>query len=186
MKLDLLAMRCLLLNVAGIVLLWYGIDSEVVLETFALDTTYISESIVFVFVCAMFLAWYHTYWCSRALNDAVKGKENPYFPTRREAYIIYTEQPIVLINRLQNIMLLLGLAGTMYGLTVAVSGVDVARLGSIDDVGSELSKMIGGIHVVFVTTLTGILSALWTGLHLTMLENAYRKLFLLRGGHVST
>jgi len=177
---DVLIMRWLLLNSAGAVLLWYGWDTGTIQSVFFLDQTYISEAILTVFVFGWALCSYRIYQCSHALNR-VAGALRTIFPDKRERFNITTEAYVSTVVRFNNSLLLMGIAGTMYGLVVAISGIDLNNLGDASTVGQELSKMMSGLHTMFVTTLTGLLSALWLGIHLTVLENAYRKLFLARG-----
>lgn len=183
---DVISMRWLVLNVGGLVLLWYGIDTGVVGATFALDNTPLSEAIVAVFLVGWAYTSFRIWKVSNALNQVLQGKPCDFSP-RRERFMLTVEMHIAVVNRIMNMLLLLGISGTMYGLIVATSNIDVQKLADTATVGTQLGVLIDGLHTMFVTTLTGLITAIWLGIHLTILENSYRKLYVVRGvKHVSS
>ena len=170
MKIDLLSMRAVLLSAAWLSLLWVGIDNGVVQELLARDETYISKTILLLFLYGYALVMYRTWECSNFLNNPHSAPSDPVsFSTRRD--------PIDLVSKM---LIRLGLFGTVYGFLLATGDLSISALTSIETAGAELGGITKGISVAFVTTLTGLVTSSILTLHQRLLEGGYEKLYLSR------
>jgi hypothetical protein len=173
MRFDLLIMRALLLNVAGVCLLYWGLDTGVVQSVFTKDQTFISESIVGVFLFGWVLCLYRIWQVSDSINHAEDGAV-----TTKERFNIASEICVSPIARISSLLVAMGIIGTMYGIIVALSQADLTQLADVSTVGQELTVMVGGLMTMFVSTITGLVTSAYLGLNLQLLENGFRKLYI--------
>jgi hypothetical protein len=83
--------------------------------------------------------------------------------------------PIQIVNYVANILVLLGLIGTVVGFVIAVSGLGDSLAGgsNLERVQGVLGQIVNGMGVALFTTLVGsILGGLWLQIHYQMLARA--------------
>lgn len=83
--------------------------------------------------------------------------------------------PIQTIGYVANVLILLGLIGTVVGFTIAVSGLGDSIAGgtNLERVQGVLGQIVNGMGVALFTTLVGaILGGLWLEIHHRMLSRA--------------
>ena len=83
--------------------------------------------------------------------------------------------PIQIINYVANVLILLGLIGTVVGFVIAVSGLGDSIAGgtNLERVQGVLGQIVNGMGVALFTTLVGaILGGLWLEIHYQMLARA--------------
>lgn len=79
------------------------------------------------------------------------------------------------VNYVANLMVLLGLIGTVVGFVIAVSGLgeSIAQGDSVDRVKSVLGQIVNGMGIALFTTLVGsILGGIWLAVHYQILLRA--------------
>ena len=83
--------------------------------------------------------------------------------------------PIQIIDYVANVLILLGLIGTVVGFVIAVSGLGDSIAGgtNLERVQGVLGQIVNGMGVALFTTLVGaILGGLWLEIHYRMLARA--------------
>lgn len=83
--------------------------------------------------------------------------------------------PIQIISYVANVLILLGLIGTVVGFVIAVSGLGDSIAGgtNLERVQGVLGQIVTGMGVALFTTLVGaILGGLWLEIHYQMLSRA--------------
>lgn len=76
---------------------------------------------------------------------------------------------IAYIRHVANVLVLLGLVGTVVGFVMALSGIDAAAAGDVDRVGGMIGTLIEGMGVALYTTLVGAVLNLWLGANYQLL-----------------
>ena len=83
--------------------------------------------------------------------------------------------PIQIVSYVANVLILLGLIGTVVGFVIAVSGLGDSIAGgtNLERVQGVLGQIVNGMGVALFTTLVGaILGGLWLEIHYQMLSRA--------------
>ncbi len=83
--------------------------------------------------------------------------------------------PIQIVNYVSNMLILLGLIGTVVGFVIAVSGLGDSLAGgdNLQRIQGALGQIVTGMGVALFTTLVGsVLGGLWLQLHYQMLVRA--------------
>ncbi len=83
--------------------------------------------------------------------------------------------PFQIVNYVANVLILLGLIGTVVGFVIAVSGLGDSIAGgtNLERVQGVLGQIVNGMGVALFTTLVGaILGGLWLEIHYQMLSRA--------------
>ena len=91
------------------------------------------------------------------------------------AFRIRLMMPIRILYYVANMLILLGLIGTVVGFVIAVSGLGDSLAGgeNLQRVQGVLGQIVKGMGVALFTTLVGaILGGLWLQLHYQLLEKA--------------
>lgn len=68
---------------------------------------------------------------------------------------------IVVVRNIANLLVLLGLIGTVIGFIIALSGVDPEAVSEVENVAAMISILISGMSVALNTTLVGSLLYVW-------------------------
>jgi hypothetical protein len=82
---------------------------------------------------------------------------------------------VQMINYVANLMVLLGLIGTVVGFVIATAGLgeSIVQGEGVDRIKSVLGQIVSGMGVALFTTIVGsILGGLWLGVHYQMLLRA--------------
>ena len=83
--------------------------------------------------------------------------------------------PIQILHYVANMLILLGLIGTVVGFVIAVAGLGDSLAGgeNLQRVQGVLGQIVNGMGVALFTTVVGaILGGLWLQLHYQLLEKA--------------
>jgi len=83
--------------------------------------------------------------------------------------------PVQIVNYVSNMLILLGLIGTVVGFVIAVSGLGDSLAGgeNLQRIQGALGQIVTGMGVALFTTLVGsVLGGLWLQLHYQMLVRA--------------
>jgi hypothetical protein len=186
---HLLALRAALLNLAGLGLAGAAWAEGLVAPLFAADPTYQCHLIALVFALGLGLCLLRTLQVGRELDEAASGGRRPRPGSRTGAFLaraaladgqgraaLATALRLRLAGRaagvrhLGNLLVLLGLVGTVTGFMVALSGVDPARAGDAASIGPTVARLIAGMGVALNTTLLGSVLNIWLGLNARLLE----------------
>ncbi len=178
MRSYLLVLRFAAFNVAALALLaviwlegWVGL----VVES---DITRITSGIAVVFAIGWLISAHRVLRCSRELNAAAnpgpaessralwyRDLADKVRPEARGAIAdclrsrLYAR--IAVVRTIANILVTLGLIGTVIGFIIALSGVDANAVGDVGTIGSMVSTLIEGMAVALYTTLVGAVFHVW-------------------------
>jgi biopolymer transport protein ExbB/TolQ len=78
---------------------------------------------------------------------------------------------------LANLLVLLGLIGTVVGFILALAGIDPVIVGDAAAIGPMVSRLLEGMAVALYTTLAGSLLNIWLTLNCRLLESGAAHLY---------
>ncbi len=78
-----------------------------------------------------------------------------------EALRLKLTDAIVAVRHIADALIFLGLIGTVIGFIVALSGVDPAAAGRVENVSAMVATLIAGMSVALYTTLVGAVLYIW-------------------------
>ena len=158
------------------------------------DTLHLVKLIIGVFLLGIGLCSQRIFRLSRELNAA--REEHPCKGTRAHEYLqlvrggdgqrrstIASLLKMKLASRLEgiryiaNLLVLLGLIGTVIGFIIALSGIDPSRVGNAESIAPMVAGMLQGMAVALYTTLAGSLLNIWLMLNFRLLTSGTTRLF---------
>ncbi|MCS6778162.1 MAG: MotA/TolQ/ExbB proton channel family protein [Geminicoccaceae bacterium] len=86
-------------------------------------------------------------------------------------------QRLAHLRYLANLLVLLGLIGTVVGFILALAGIDPATVGDPSAIGPMVSRLLEGMAVALYTTLAGSLLNIWLSLNCRFLEGGTAHLY---------
>jgi biopolymer transport protein ExbB/TolQ len=187
----LLLLRFALVNLAGFALLgaaymqgWIGIAHRA-------DTTYQSHVIFGVFLVGLAICGQKVWRTSRELNLAkrfdpfrpepslalryvaqIKGRPGESRALAASALKLKLSSRTGVVRFTANLVVLLGLIGTVVGFIMALGGVDPEAGGDASAIGPMVSTLIKGMSVALYTTLVGAVLNIWLMINYQMLSSA--------------
>jgi hypothetical protein len=178
MRPYLLVLRFAAFNVpafALIVTAWFQGWITTVVES---DITRITSGIALVFTVGWLISAHRIFRCSLELNAATNP--NSTTPSRALWYRNLAEKArpearsaiadclrsrlyarIVVVRTIGNVLITLGLIGTVIGFIIALSGVDANAVADVGAIGPMVSTLIKGMAVALYTTLVGSVLHVW-------------------------
>ena len=178
MRSYLLVLRFAAFNVAALALLilaWLEGWISLVIES---DVTRITSGIALVFTVGWLISAHRIFRCSRELNAATNPDSTT--PSRAMWYRDLAEQArpgarsaiadcrrsrlyarIAVVRTIGNVLITLGLIGTVIGFIIALSGVDANAVADVGAIGPMVSTLIKGMAVALYTTLVGSVLHVW-------------------------
>jgi len=190
----LLVMRFAILNVtlgAFVTAAWLQGWLDRMIET---DQFHIIKIIAVVFLIGLYQCGSRIVQLSRELNGLVRGfpqadsRAGQYLAAARELdgtsrTLLAGTLKLKLATRLGNVryianlLVMLGLVGTVVGFIVALSGVDPATVGDASAIGPMVSTMLLGMGMAMYKTLAGIACNIWLMLDYRLLEHGTTHLY---------
>lgn len=170
--------------------------------TFRSDSSYLSVAMAVVFVIFWVVSSYRVIYMNREISRFIDnqpvGVAAEYFENLRQksqnqgggavdqSMLASTLRgrlmiPVQLVNYISNLMVLLGLIGTVVGFVIATSGLgeSIVQGEGVDRIKSVLGQIVSGMGVALFTTIVGsILGGLWLGVHYQMLLRAVSSLVI--------
>ena len=145
-------------------------------------TAILSGIIFAVFLYGLALCGYKVWQTSLALNDMKAGGKTAAAQVARHMAAARTrdgESRAIQINMLRlklshriqiiriiaNLLVFLGLIGTVIGFIIALSGVNAEAVSQADSVASMVSTLIQGMSVALYTTLLGAVLNVWLNIN---------------------
>ena len=80
---------------------------------------------------------------------------------RSEALRLRLTDRIVVVRHVADSLIFLGLIGTVIGFILALSGIDPAAAGNVENVSAMVATLINGMSVALYTTLVGAVFYIW-------------------------
>ncbi|MFK7889539.1 MAG: MotA/TolQ/ExbB proton channel family protein [Granulosicoccus sp.] len=170
--------RLVLLNLLAFALLfaawWEGFVATVVTA----DQTHLSVLIFFVFVVGLIISFWRALQINREIDQfcavdkqaATVGVSNgdngdgaaPMAPPgSMGALRLRLTHRIASVRHIANVLVLLGLIGTVLGFIIALSGVNPESAGDIEGIAPMVSTLIQGMSTALYTTLIGSILNVW-------------------------
>ena len=189
----LLLLRYSLVNAVGLVFILVVYSQGYLNKAIKSDVTNVVVLIIFIFLIGLALASIKAFWISRELNHAysLQKKEKSVLndfikkskkldASSRSNLISSTRISIsVKINNIKfiaNILVILGLIGTVIGFIIALSGVDESVSSNPDEVGKMVASLVQGMSVALYTTLAGSILSVWLNICYQILSNGANRL----------
>ena len=189
----LLLLRYSLVNAVGLVFILVVYSQGYLNKAIKSDVTNVVVLIIFIFLIGLTLASIKAFWISRELNHAysLQKKEKSVLndfikkskkldASSRTNLISSTRISIsVKINNIKfiaNILVILGLIGTVIGFIIALSGVDGSVSSNPDEVGKMVASLVKGMSVALYTTLAGSILSVWLNICYQILSNGANRL----------
>ena len=189
----LLLLRYSLVNAVGLVFILVAYSQGYLNKAIKSDVTNVVVLIIFIFLIGLTLASIKAFWISRELNyayslqkkqkstltDFIK-KSKKLDATSRSNLIssarINISVKISNIKFIANILVILGLIGTVIGFIIALSGVDGSVSSNPDEVGKMVASLVQGMSVALYTTLAGSILSVWLNICYQILSNGANRL----------
>lgn len=173
-----LVLRFALLNLVGIALLGAAYAQGLVHNVINADRTYLSVLIFLVFVGGLAICARRVWQTSRELNSLRARESAVTSPAMRllapllgrtaesrgnlaNAARMRLSHRIAIVRHIANMLVLLGLIGTVLGFIIALSGVDPARVADVEAIAPMVSTLISGMSTALYTTLVGAILNVW-------------------------
>ena len=189
----LLLLRYSLVNALGLVFILVVYSQGYLNKAIKSDVTNVVVLIIFIFLIGLTLASIKAFWISRELNHAysLKKKEKSVLndfikkskkldASSRSNLISSTRINISVkisnIKFIANILVILGLIGTVIGFIIALSGVDGSVSSNPDEVGKMVASLVQGMSVALYTTLAGSILSVWLNICYQILSNGANRL----------
>ena len=186
-------LRYSLVNAVGLVFILVVYSQGYLNKAIKSDVTNVVVLIIFIFLIGLTLASIKAFWISRELNHAysLQKKEKSLLydflkkskrldASSRSNLISSTRINISVkisnIKFIANILVILGLIGTVIGFIIALSGVDGSVSSNPDEVGKMVASLVQGMSVALYTTLAGSILSVWLNICYQILSNGASRL----------
>ena len=190
--------KLLFFNIFGLYMVYLAWLNGLVEPVFENDMTKITYVIVFVFLIGFVGVLLRNFRLSRELNaldDYQKGiidKDNSYHSMKflelaretctdnsflQEAFRSKLLDRVREIRWIAALLVVLGLIGTVFGILIALSGVDATSAGDVSSVGRMVARLINGMHVALYTTILGSILSVWHEINVMITEKLTVRLY---------
>jgi biopolymer transport protein ExbB/TolQ len=189
----LLVLRFALINIVAFALIAAAWLQDWLEGLFEPLTAILSGIIFAAFIYGLALCGFKVWQTSRALNDMKAGGKTATARVVRHMATARTkdaESRAIQINMLRlnlshniqivrmvaNLLVFLGLIGTVIGFIIALSGVNAEAVSQADSVATMVSTLIQGMSVALYTTLLGAVLNVWLNINHRILSSGTVKL----------
>ena len=189
----LLLLRYSLINALGLVFVIVIYSQGYLSKAIKGDVTNVVVLIIFLFLIGLTLASIKAFWLSKELNHAYssetknKSMLNEFLKKAKKldasaranlvsSIRINISVKISNIKFIANILVILGLIGTVIGFIIALSGVDGSISSNPEEVGKMVTSLVKGMSVALYTTLAGSILSVWLNICYQILSNGANRL----------
>ncbi len=168
---NLLILRLSIFNICAFALVTWAALLGYVQMVFTRDVSHISYIIAALFLVGLASTFMRAFKVGAAIDYKKEQKySRPLFVDQDKA----RKMPIKAghIHDIAEWLVTLGLIGNVVGFVIALSGVDMAAVGSADGAQKIAVSLLAGMGVAFYSTLVGAVTALWTSVNRRILETA--------------
>ena len=189
----LLLLRYSLVNALGLVFIIVIYSQGYLSKAIKGDVTNVVVLIIFLFLIGLTLASIKAFWISKELNYAYslqtknKSMLNNFLKKAKKldassranlvsSVRINISVKISNVKFIANILVILGLIGTVIGFIIALSGVDGSVSSNPEEVGKMVASLVKGMSVALYTTLAGSILSVWLNICYQILNNGANRL----------
>ncbi len=183
----LLLLRYSLVNALGLVFVIVIYSQGYLNKAIKGDVTNVVVLIIFLFLIGLTLASIKAFWISRELNQAYslqtknKSMLNEYLKKAKKLDAssranLVSSIKINISVKISNILVILGLIGTVIGFIIALSGVDGSVSSNPEEVSKMVASLVKGMSVALYTTLAGSILSVWLNICYQILSNGANRL----------
>jgi hypothetical protein len=165
--------RFIVVNVFALALVAVAVMNGWVAMILLADTTHVVATIIAVFVYGLGLstikAWQLSAINNHFLSDApltVLGWQN----VTAESLKMRAAANLTSVRSIATFLFLIGLIGTVIGLSIALGGVDPTAAADVSKVGAMVATLIHGVSVKFYASMVALMLSLWTLVNHTILS----------------
>lgn len=166
---GLLLGRMALLNAAAVAALALAYLHGLMALVWAADVTYITSAIAVLALYGLGYACWRAVQIARDLNDDGAFWTLPPSLASEAGRLRYKIAPVM---RTANLLVDLGLFGTVIGFIMALAGVDASEVSNPSAIGPMVGALMQGMGVALYTTAVGIVGYVWLRANYWMLETA--------------
>ena len=176
-----LIFRFLLLNVLAFALLGAAVREGYIDKIIDADETRLSIAIFLVFLVGLGISSWRAWQINREIDTLSRSAtssepaEKPSVGSLR----LNLSQRIAAVRHIANLLVLLGLIGTVLGFIIALSGVDPDSAGDVNSIAPMVSVLIKGMSTALYTTLIGSVLNVWLTANYQILAGGTVKLMSL-------
>jgi hypothetical protein len=157
-------------------------------------TGILSGIIVVVFAYGLMICGFRIWQTSVAINDLKEGGKTA--ATRAARYLaairrkdaesrtiqlntlrLNLSHRIQIVRNVANLLVFLGLIGTVIGFIISLSGVDAKAVSQADSVASMVATLIQGMSIALYTTLLGAVLNVWLNINYRVLSTGTVNLY---------
>ena len=161
--------RFLLLNLLAFALLGAAVREGYVDKVVSADQTRLSVAIFIVFLVGLGISGWRAWQINKeidalsrsAKNNSHGGIKGENKPVVLGSLRLNLTQRIAAVRHIANLLVLLGLIGTVLGFIIALSGVDPETASDVDSIAPMVSVLIQGMSTALYTTLIGSVLNVW-------------------------
>ena len=176
-----LLFRFLLLNLLAFALLGAAVREGYIEKIIDADETRLSVAIFLVFLVGLGISGWRAWQINREIDTLSRSTqtEGPSEGTSVGSLRLNLTQRIAAVRHIANLLVLLGLIGTVLGFIIALSGVDPDSAGDVNSIAPMVSVLIKGMSTALYTTLIGSVLNVWLTANYQILAGGTVKLMSL-------
>lgn len=158
-----LLFRFLLLNLLAFAMLGAAVKEGYIEKVIAADQTRLSIAIFLVFLVGLCISGWRAWQINREIDSFSDERSNDAHPEKASvgSLRLNLTQRIASVRHIANMLVLLGLIGTVLGFIIALSGVDPNSAGDVNSIAPMVSVLIQGMSTALYTTLIGSVLNVW-------------------------
>ena len=176
-----LIFRFVLLNLLAFALLGAAVREGYIDKIIDADETRLSVAIFLVFLVGLGISGWRAWQINREIDTLSRSTptEGLSEGTSVGSLRLNLTQRIAAVRHIANLLVLLGLIGTVLGFIIALSGVDPDSAGDVNSIAPMVSVLIKGMSTALYTTLIGSVLNVWLTANYQILAGGTVKLMSL-------
>ena len=176
-----LIFRFALLNLLAFALLGAAVREGYIEKIIDADETRLSVAIFLVFLVGLGISGWRAWQINREIDTLSQSTptEGLSESTSVGSLRLNLTQRIAAVRHIANLLVLLGLIGTVLGFIIALSGVDPDSAGDVNSIAPMVSVLIKGMSTALYTTLIGSVLNVWLTANYQILAGGTVKLMSL-------
>ncbi len=163
------------LNFIGFVVLYFSYVYGWVTQVLTHDVSYLSSAIFVLFIAGLISCGIKLFSSDKLLSNRDKLLDQ-YKNYNLDSLQLRINNKVLILDYLCNVLLTLGLIGTVVGLSISLGGITEDTVGDIDSIPILVSTLINGIGTALYTTLAGAIFSVWLRFNYLILVSNYNRI----------